>query len=156
MASTNLNFRRLLRVVFSRSVTNADLANITSSKCMKEIQGKLILVRVSEPVDLSRVVCNPIQNNQEDIGSLLLPYLKYLLHQLVSILGYLWLDEVGRGRIKMAGEFKKKVGFLGGGNMAKAMAKGFITSKTVNPANIIVSATTEKTLLVWKVMEINA
>ena len=40
---------------------------------MKEIQGKLILVRVSEPVDLSRVVCNPIQNNQEDIGSLLLP-----------------------------------------------------------------------------------
>ena len=125
---------------------------------MKEIQGKLILVRVSEPVDLSRVVWNPIQNNQEDIGSLLLSYLKYLLHQLVSTnsLGYLWLDEVGRGRIKMAGEFKKKVGFLGGGNMAKAMAKGFITSKTVNPANIIVSATTEKTLLVWKVMEIKA
>ena len=52
----------------------------------------------------------------------------------------------------MAGEFKAKVGFLGGGNMAKAMAKGFIESKTVNPANIIVSATTEKTLSLWKVM----
>ena len=60
------------------------------------------------------------------------------------------------GRIKMAGEFKAKVGFLGGGNMAKAMAKGFIKSKTVNPANIIVSATTEKTLSLWKVMLIKA
>lgn len=60
------------------------------------------------------------------------------------------------GRIKMASEFKAKVGFLGGGNMAKAMAKGFIKSKTVNPANIIVSATTEKTLSLWKVMLIKA
>ena len=60
------------------------------------------------------------------------------------------------GRIKMAGEFKAKVGFLGGGNMAKAMAKGFIKSKTVNPANIIVSATTKKTLSLWKVMLIKA
>ncbi|CAH3032426.1 unnamed protein product [Porites lobata] len=52
----------------------------------------------------------------------------------------------------MASEVKAKVGFLGGGNMAKAMAKGFIKSKTVNPANIIVSATTEKTLSLWKEM----
>ena len=56
----------------------------------------------------------------------------------------------------MASEFKAKVGFLGAGNMAKAMAKGFIKSKTVNPANIIVSATTEKTLSLWKVMLIKA
>ena len=45
-----------------------------------------------------------------------------------------------------------KVGFIGGGNMAKAIAKGFITSNTVKPANITASATTEKTLAAWKVM----
>ena len=43
---------------------------------MKEIQGKSILVRDSEGSILSGVVCHPIQNTQEDIGSLLLPYLK--------------------------------------------------------------------------------
>ncbi|KAL9968754.1 hypothetical protein ACROYT_G020874 [Oculina patagonica] len=43
-----------------------------------------------------------------------------------------------------------KVGFLGGGNMAKALARGFIKSKTVKAGNIIASATTEKTLAVWK------
>lgn len=45
-----------------------------------------------------------------------------------------------------------KVGFIGGGNMAKAIANGFITSKTVKPGNITASATTEKTLAVWKVI----
>ena len=44
-----------------------------------------------------------------------------------------------------------KVGFLGGGNMARAIAKGFIVSKTVKAENIIASATTTKTLAVWKV-----
>ena len=44
-----------------------------------------------------------------------------------------------------------KVGFVGGGNMARALAKGFIKSKTVKAENIIASATTEKTLAVWKV-----
>ena len=51
---------------------------------------------------------------------------------------------------KMADELK--VGFIGGGNMAKAIANGFITSKTVKPGNITASAITEKTLAVWKVM----
>ena len=50
---------------------------------------------------------------------------------------------------KMADELK--VGFLGGGNMAKAIARGFITSKMVKAENIIASATTTKTLAVWKV-----
>lgn len=44
-----------------------------------------------------------------------------------------------------------KVGFLGGGNMAKAIARGFISSEMVKAANIIASATTTKTLAVWKV-----
>lgn len=44
-----------------------------------------------------------------------------------------------------------KVGFLGGGNMAKAIARGFITSEMVKAENIIASATTSKTLAVWKV-----
>ena len=50
---------------------------------------------------------------------------------------------------KMADE--RKVGFIGGGNMAKAIARGFITSEMVKAANIIASATTTKTLAVWKV-----
>ena len=45
-----------------------------------------------------------------------------------------------------------KVGFVGGGNMAKAMAKGFISAKIVEAGNIIVSATTKKTLDTWKVI----
>ena len=45
-----------------------------------------------------------------------------------------------------------KVGFIGGGNMAKAIARGFIKTNTVKPANMIASATTEKTLAVWKVI----
>lgn len=44
-----------------------------------------------------------------------------------------------------------KVGFLGGGNMAKAIARGFITSEMVKAESIIASATTSKTLAVWKV-----
>ena len=44
-----------------------------------------------------------------------------------------------------------KVGFLGGGNMARALAKGFITSKTVKAGKIIASAATAKTLAIWKV-----
>lgn len=35
--------------------------------------------------------------------------------------------------------------------MAKAIARGFITSEMVKAVNIIASATTEKTLAVWKV-----
>ena len=50
---------------------------------------------------------------------------------------------------KMADELK--IGFIGGGNMAKAIARGFITSEMVKAANIIASATTTKTLAVWKV-----
>ena len=50
---------------------------------------------------------------------------------------------------KMADEVK--VGFLGGGNMAKAIARGFITSRMVKAENLIASATTTKTLSVWKV-----
>ena len=50
----------------------------------------------------------------------------------------------------MAGE--PKVGFIGGGNMASAIARGFIKSNAVKPGNITVSAATEKTLSAWKVI----
>ena len=36
--------------------------------------------------------------------------------------------------------------------MALAIAKGFISTKTIKNGNIIVSARTEKTLEVWKVL----
>lgn len=57
----------------------------------------------------------------------------------------------GENHFNMADELK--VGFVGGGSMAKALAKGFITTNTVRASNIIASATTEKTLAVWKVRQ---
>ncbi len=39
-----------------------------------------------------------------------------------------------------------KIGFIGCGNMAKAMIGGMIKSSLINPVNIVVSAKTEKTL----------
>ncbi|EDO38756.1 predicted protein [Nematostella vectensis] len=52
----------------------------------------------------------------------------------------------------MADEHKSSlhVGFIGGGNMAIALAKGFISSKMVKSENIIASALTERTLTHWK------
>lgn len=44
-----------------------------------------------------------------------------------------------------------KVGFIGGGNMARAIAEGFISSGVVSAGNITASATTDKTLAIWKV-----
>ena len=51
----------------------------------------------------------------------------------------------------MAAAEDMKVGFIGGGNMALAIAKGFISTETVKKENIFASARTEKTLEVWKV-----
>ncbi len=34
---------------------------------------------------------------------------------------------------------KKTIGFIGGGNLAEALIKGLISSKTASPANILVS-----------------
>ena len=120
---------------------------------MKEIKGKSILVRDSEG-----------SIYQESSVTKLKTLRKISVHYYFHIWSTFWTNtfrswaacgcartRLDEGRIKMASEFKAKVGFLGGGNMAKAMAKGFIKSKTVNPANIIVSATTEKTLSLWKV-----
>ena len=107
----------------------------SSCKYMKEILGKSILVRDSE-------------------GSI---YQESSVTQWTNTFrSWATCGCWDERRIKMAGEFKAKVGFLGGGNMAKAMAEGFIKSKTVNPANITVSATTEKTLSLWKVTLIKA
>ena len=44
-----------------------------------------------------------------------------------------------------------KVGFIGGGNMARAIAEGLISSGAVSAANITASATTQRTLDVWEV-----
>ena len=46
---------------------------------------------------------------------------------------------------------KVKVGFIGGGKMAQAIASGFLLSGLVKPENIIASAVTENTLNIWKV-----
>jgi pyrroline-5-carboxylate reductase len=46
---------------------------------------------------------------------------------------------------------KAKIGFIGGGKMAQAIASGFLLSGLVKPENIIASAVTEGTLGVWKV-----
>ena len=43
-----------------------------------------------------------------------------------------------------------KVGFIGGGKMAQAVASGFLLSGLVKPENVIASAVTEKTLNIWK------
>ncbi|XP_028401530.1 pyrroline-5-carboxylate reductase 3-like [Dendronephthya gigantea] len=48
----------------------------------------------------------------------------------------------------MAGNVK--VGFIGGGKMAQAIASGFLLSGLVKPSDIIASAATEKTLNIWK------
>ena len=64
-----------------------------------------------------------------------------------------WMESnaPGENHFNMADELK--VGFVGGGSMAKALAKGFITTNTVRASNIIASAITEKTLAVWKVRQ---
>ena len=41
-------------------------------------------------------------------------------------------------------EYKYKIGFLGSGNMAKAIASGIIDSKILNSNQIIMSATSKK------------
>jgi pyrroline-5-carboxylate reductase len=46
---------------------------------------------------------------------------------------------------------KAKIGFIGGGKMAQAIASGFLLSGLVKPENVIASAVTEGTLGVWKV-----
>lgn len=46
----------------------------------------------------------------------------------------------------------KKVGFIGGGNMAYAIAKGLVSSGLIKKENIITSAKTQTRLqTVWKV-----
>ena len=46
----------------------------------------------------------------------------------------------------------KKVGFIGGGNMAYAIAKALVTSGVVKAENIVASSRTRKNLdTMWKV-----
>ena len=47
-----------------------------------------------------------------------------------------------------------KVGFVGGGKMAQAMAKGFIAAKMIQAENVMASARTEETISKWTVREI--
>ena len=44
-----------------------------------------------------------------------------------------------------------RIGFIGGGNMARAIADGLIESNSVKPGNITASAITQETLATWKV-----
>ena len=44
-----------------------------------------------------------------------------------------------------------KVGFIGGGKMAQAIAKGIIAAKIINSSNIMASAKTDETLSKWAV-----
>lgn len=44
-----------------------------------------------------------------------------------------------------------RVGFIGGGNMARAIADGLIKSNSVKPGNITASAITQETLATWEV-----
>ena len=44
-----------------------------------------------------------------------------------------------------------RVGFIGGGNMARAIADGLIKSNSVKPGNITASAITQETLATWQV-----
>lgn len=44
-----------------------------------------------------------------------------------------------------------KVGFIGGGKMAQAIAKGILAAKILDAANIMASAKTDATLAIWTV-----
>ena len=44
-----------------------------------------------------------------------------------------------------------KVGFVGGGKMAQAMAKGFISANVLKAANLMASARTDETIAKWTV-----
>ena len=46
-----------------------------------------------------------------------------------------------------------KVGFIGGGQMATALAKGFISSGLVKASDIIVSAPSDRNLVNWREMQ---
>ena len=46
-----------------------------------------------------------------------------------------------------------KIGFIGGGQMATALAKGFISSGLVQASNIIVSAPSDRNLINWREMQ---
>ena len=48
-------------------------------------------------------------------------------------------------------ELHCKVGFIGGGKMAQAIAHGIVAAKIIQPSNILASARTEETLSKWKV-----
>ena len=43
-----------------------------------------------------------------------------------------------------------RVGLIGGGNMARAIADGLIKSNSVKPGNITASAITQETLATWR------
>ena len=44
----------------------------------------------------------------------------------------------------------QKIGFVGGGQMAQALAKGFIAAKLIAPDQILVSAPTDRYLKTWR------
>ena len=44
----------------------------------------------------------------------------------------------------------QKIGFIGGGQMALALAKGFIASEMVKPDQILVSAPSDRNLKTWR------
>ena len=44
----------------------------------------------------------------------------------------------------------QKIGFVGGGQMAQALAKGFIAAKLIAPNQILVSAPTDRYLKTWR------
>ena len=44
----------------------------------------------------------------------------------------------------------QKIGFVGGGQMALALAKGFIAAKLVAPEQILVSAPSDRNLKTWR------
>ena len=47
-------------------------------------------------------------------------------------------------------KLSQKIGFIGGGQMAVALAKGFIESEMVDPSQILVSAPSDKNLKFWR------
>ena len=47
-----------------------------------------------------------------------------------------------------------KVGFVGGGKMAQAMAKGFMAANIIKAENVMASARTEETISKWTVRRV--
>ncbi|XP_031571086.1 pyrroline-5-carboxylate reductase 3-like [Actinia tenebrosa] len=56
----------------------------------------------------------------------------------------------------MADQKELRIGFVGGGNMAFAMARGFIKSELVKPENIIISTLSDRGVGKWKEMNCRA